>query len=289
MPGPKITVNQIAKYYNANTRLFMRLGGSGDAIAAIHRQLWGPGVRTSRASFEYLNQLVIAALQPALSLSPSPRLLDLGCGLGGTTTWAARNLNTPVVGVTVSEAQVIRAKERAAGMGLTPEECQFIQGDFHALPEIGMFQGAWAVESFIHSIVPARFFEQAVKHLTPGGRLVIADDFLTTGEVLSKQAARWVNAFQTGWYAPALMTVAQAQELANEAGFTLVEHQDLTPYIRTFHPWLVRIAFLLLKLPIQSVYWDSLRGSTALQMCIHQGWTGYHLLTWEKQSGGRSL
>ena len=40
---PRFTAGQVARYYDQNTGRFLQLGGSG-ATAAIHRQIWAPGV-----------------------------------------------------------------------------------------------------------------------------------------------------------------------------------------------------------------------------------------------------
>ncbi|MCI0520279.1 MAG: methyltransferase domain-containing protein, partial [Chloroflexi bacterium] len=272
---------RIIDYYNRNTNLFMKLGGSGEEIAAIHRQVWGPGVRTRRESFEYLNRRVAEALAPALHGEDEARLLDLGCGLGGTSTWMARRLGLPVTGVTISGVQARAAERRSRRMGLS-HSTRFVEGDFHHLPDLGRFQAAWAIEAFIHSSDPARFFQQAAGALTPGGRLALADDFLASSCPAEGEAAEWLAAFRQGWEAVNLSAVERALDYAAQAGLRLVEGHDLTPYIRTVPAWILRAGFAALRLPLRWAFWESLRGSTALQECQRRGWTGYHLLVWEK-------
>jgi len=270
----------IAAYYNRNTRLFLRLGGSGEAVAAIHRQVWAPGVHSKRASFEYLNQRVVDALQPK-SGQPA-RLLDLGCGIGGTSTWVASRLGSQVVGVTLSEAQVQQANQRAASLGVA-QNCRFVAADFHHLPDLGVFDGAWAIESFSHSNDPERFFLQAAQALRPGGRLAVADDFLAQ-TVPAGQAQRWVETYRSGWKLANLDTTQAALNRAERAGLRLVTAENLSPHLRFVPAWLLGPAAGVLGLPIRSLFWESLRGSTALQICGQSGWTEYHWLVWEKQS-----
>lgn len=282
MKQKPVSSEQIAEYYNRNTLRFLRLGGSGETVAAIHRQVWAPGVKTARQAFETLNHLVAEAISPTLQTSEA-RLLDLGCGIGGTATWVAERLQTKVVGVTLSAEQARLATQRAACMGLG-ERCQFIEGDFQDLPDLGLFQAAWAIEAYIHAQAPQRFFQQASKSLLPGGRLVIADDFLSHASPPSQRAAGWLQAFQSGWRLPNLATVETALGHAEKAGFRLLENHDLSPCLRAIPAWAIWISFAFLKLPFPSVFWESLRGSTALQECVRCGWTSYHLLVWEKIS-----
>lgn len=271
----------VAEYYDRNTAPFLRVGGSGFGVAAIHRQIWAPGVRTEVESFEYLNQLIVD-LTGLQNLSALPRVLDLGCGVGGTATWIAQRTSAHVTGITLSAVQAQIATERAARLGLGPR-CTFVLGDMLHLPDLGSFDSAYAIESFIHAEDPARFFREAARVLHPGGRLIVCDDFAAQPHPPSEAAARWLATFRAGWQVQNLDTVAAAHVQAAAAGFRRLEERDLTPHIRILHPWLTSIGHGLLRLPVlRGVYWASLRGSTALQRCLHEGWTRYHALLWEK-------
>jgi ubiquinone/menaquinone biosynthesis C-methylase UbiE len=295
------TAQQVASYYDRNTLRFLRFGGSGET-AAIHRQIWAPGVETAQQAFEYLNQLVSEAVQPCLhqrapasedvpvNLQASPRLhasarlLDLGCGVGGTATWLAERLGLSVVGVTNSTIGQSQAIERARRLGLE-ERCRFVLADFMALPALGLFQAAYAIESFVHAQKAARFFEQVNRQLMPGGRLVLCDDFLAaTMEQPGESARRWLERFQNDWRINTLVTLEAAGELARNSGFRLVEAVDLSAYLRSFHPLVLRAVSWLTRLPARSAYWQNLSGGTALQVCVSHGWTRYLALTFEKEA-----
>ena len=51
-----------------------------------------------------------------LKLEPGMRLLDLGCGWGGLSKFAAENYGVSVVGITISEAQAAMAREVNKGL-----------------------------------------------------------------------------------------------------------------------------------------------------------------------------
>ncbi len=270
----------VANYYNRNTRLFLSLGGSGIDSAAIHRQIWTPGVHTRRASFAFLDEHVAGSL-PAKPGGRGLRFLDLGCGIGGSATWIASHLEAQVVGVTLSSGQVRMAQQRVSRLGLA-ERCQFVQADFLHLPELGIFDGAWAVESYSHAVNSQRFFEQVARVLRPGGRLVIADDFIAPSTANNPCSTRWVEQFTSGWQLVNLGTVASTLRQAEQAGFRLMSDEDLSQYLRFAPAWVTRPAAVLLSLPLPWSFWRSLRGSTALQICGEKGWTQYHFITWEK-------
>ena len=269
----------IARYYDQNTARFLRLGGSG-AAAAIHRAVWAPGVTSAEDAFLYLNRLVAAALAP-LASQPVARLLDLGCGVGGSATWMAEALPASVVGVTNSPVQAALAAQRAAAIGLSGR-CQFVLADFHHLPEMGSFQGAWAIEALAHSHDPALFFQQAATRLAPGGRLVICDDFLSHETTPSARAGQWIERFRRGWHLGSLLTLQDATLLAGQAGLRLAQADDLTPHLHSFHPLVLSTVLALTRLPLRSAYWHNLSGGAALQVCLKNGWTQYQALVFEK-------
>jgi SAM-dependent methyltransferase len=274
---------QVATYYNANTRRFLRFGGSGDT-AAIHRQIWAPGVQTAQQAFEYLNRWVLQAIRPSLSLQSPPALLDLGCGVGGTATWLAERLDISVIGVTNSAVQRAYAAGRAHRMGLEAR-CQFLLADFMSLSPLGPVNAAYAIESFVHAPDGLRFFQQVNPQLFQGGRLVICDDFLAEAGVMhDRRAARWLKRFQRNWHIQTLITLEMIQEMAQRAGFRLVEATDLSPYLRSFHPALLRAVAWLTQAPLPWAYWENLSGGAALQVCVARGWTRYLALIFEKEA-----
>jgi cyclopropane fatty-acyl-phospholipid synthase-like methyltransferase len=274
---------QVGEYYDANTRRFLRFGGSGES-AAIHRQIWAPGVETSGEAFLYLNRLVARAVQPAFCLQRPAVLLDLGCGVGGTATWLAGQLEVAVVGVTNSAVQHELALRRARQAGVE-ERCRFLLADFMALPEVGPLNAAYAIEAFVHASDARRFFEQVNRQLAPGGRLVICDDFLGRPQALAGgEAVRWLERFQHGWHIQTLATIQAAREMAQEAGFRLVEALDLSAFLRSFHPLVLRLVAWATQLPLQSAYWHNLSGGAALQVCASRGWTSYQALIFEKET-----
>jgi len=278
----------VADYYNANTGLFLRLGGSGQA-AAIHRAIWAPGVEDAVAAFTYLNQLVAQAIDPAALLTsirgePLPAL-DLGCGVGGTATWIAQRSQLRVIGVSNSLAQVDHARRRAQQLGLQ-ERCRFLHADFLDLPRLGPACAVYAIESFAHARDPQEFFIQASSQLAPGGRMVLCDDFLAEQPASpgdAGQAEAWLGRFRSGWCINSLLKPSEVIPLAANAGLKLVVSTDLTTYIKSFHPLVLRAAALATRLPLSWPYWQNLSGGSALQVCIQRGWTQYRVLVWEKR------
>lgn len=276
---PSASADAIAHYYNANTERFLKLGGSGDS-AAIHRAIWAPEVQNRTQAFVYLNELVADALRPLLGDDCMDlRLLDLGCGVGGTATWLALTMGIRVTGITLSSEQVVVAQKRAQQLSIA-DRVDFLLGDFSSMPELPPVQAACAIESFVHAEDAAEFFRMAAHHIAPGGRLIICDDFLNPPH--DARARRWIERFAAGWHLNNLVSAQQAIQLAEKAGFRLVEELDLSPWVRSFNPVLLWAVTTFTRLPLKWAYWQNLSGGTALQVCLKRGWTVYRVLVFER-------
>jgi MPBQ/MSBQ methyltransferase len=99
-------------------------------------------------------------------------LLDVGCGIGGSSRLLAQEYGFAVTGVTISPKQVQRARE------LTPPglSAQFQVDDALALsyPDAS-FDVVWSVEAGPHMPDKAQFAQELLRVLKPGGVLVVAD------------------------------------------------------------------------------------------------------------------
>jgi SAM-dependent methyltransferase len=275
--------NELQRYYDHNTDLFLRIGSSGPGHA-IHRGLWGPGVRDGREAAEYVNDLIARRIRGCLPREPRA-VLDLGCGVGGTLFSLARTFSdTRLHGVTISARQVSIARELAQGKALG-ERCTFVQADFEDLDlDLDLRADAIiAVESFIHSSRPERLLATCRRHLVEDGVLVIVDDFLTRPVPPEDPALReTIDTFRTGWRVPGLCTLTDLDALARRAGLEPLETRDLSGLIRTGRPrdWLVSMASPLARALglTRRPFWANVVGGNALNTALRSGWIQYRLL-----------
>jgi len=293
------TADPVAHYYDRNTGRFLRFGGGRDALA-IHRELWGPGVRTATDAKRYVNRLLGDRLgpvghPPTTAAASTLTVVDLGCGVGGTLFDLADRFPDGVMhGVTVSPAQVALARDLATRRGVAGR-VHFHLGDFERLGSEGRgphgvpvdAQAAVAVESFAHASDPDAFFRTAAGCvLRPGGRLLLVDDFLTHPvEALDARGRRWVRAFAEGWRLGSVLTPDAVASHAARAGFVVREDLDLTPLVRLGRPrdHAIRvIAPGLERLGLSRVpFFGNMIGGNALQEGLRNGVLAYRMLVFE--------
>jgi cyclopropane-fatty-acyl-phospholipid synthase len=77
-----------------------------------------------------------------LDLQPGMRVLDIGCGWGGTARFAAQHYRVEVVGITVSEEQMKAANELRGSLAVETrlQDYRDLDGTFDRILSIGMFE-----------------------------------------------------------------------------------------------------------------------------------------------------
>ena len=105
-------------------------------------------------------------------LPPGSRVLDVGCGIGGSARILAKDYGLDVLGISISPAQIRRATE------LTQEglSCRFAVMDALKLqlPDHS-FDAVWSVEAGPHMPDKQRYADELLRVLKPGGHLAVAD------------------------------------------------------------------------------------------------------------------
>jgi MPBQ/MSBQ methyltransferase len=151
-------------------------------------------------------------------LPPGTTVLDVGCGIGGSSRILAREYGFAVTGITISPQQVKRAQE------LTPEDvtAQFAVDDAMALsfPDRS-FDVVWSIEAGPHMPDKAVFARELLRVLKPGGILVVAD--WNQRDDRQKPLNFWEGAVMRQlldqWAHPAFSSIEGFSELLQETGW----------------------------------------------------------------------
>ena len=160
----------VASAYDAwtNDKLLERLWGEH-----IHLGFYPSRKRNidfKKAKVQFVHELV--KWSGLDKLPKGSRILDVGCGIGGSSRILAKYYGFNVIGITISPAQVKRARE------LTPQglNCKFQVMDALQLEfEDGSFDAIWSVEAGAHMNDKYRFADEMLRTLRPGGYLALAD------------------------------------------------------------------------------------------------------------------
>jgi cyclopropane fatty-acyl-phospholipid synthase-like methyltransferase len=159
-------------------------------------------------------------------ISEDDRVLDAGCGVGGSAVWLAQNRGARVDGVNINEMQVEKARHGAAERGV--ENVEFHVADYTDVPfDDDTFDVVWAVESVCHTDDEHAFLQEAKRVLRDDGVLVVADGFLgKPRDEMTDDENEGVDAMLEGMAAPSLATVDEFREALENEGFYDIEFED---------------------------------------------------------------
>lgn len=106
-----------------------------------------------------------------LDLNPGDRLLDLGCGAGGLSEYAADQTGAKVTGIDYSASAIETANRRTLGK---PDRLSFVQADMNALglpPQ--SFHAAFSLDTIYWVVDIRQALASFIQVIKPGGRLGI--------------------------------------------------------------------------------------------------------------------
>lgn len=227
-----ITHEQIPDYYDWLSR-YVQLANwlcYRDRFAAftMHKRLAVPaeedhaGGRT--AGVEYVNDHLLEVA----GLDPERRVLDAGCGFGGTIFHWQRRIGGRYDGLTLSRVQLTVARREARRRGIA-DVCRFHLRSYDE-PLQRDFDAVVAIESLIHSADLERTIPNLASALRPGGTLLVLDDMATAD--LDRTRPAEAALLRSHWGCARYPTLQDYRAAVNHAGLTVVHEEDLSPLMR---------------------------------------------------------
>lgn len=189
--------DRIKTHYDLASEYYLNLWGTH-----IHHGYWPTPESKANESKEQAQINLIRLLLDTSQLPDGAKVLDVGCGIGGTSRYLASQLGCTVTGITISTTQVDMAtrltKSEAAAAadpdpaGQEPDadgffrlgkgKVKFLELDAEKMGDVfasqsESFDAVWICEALSHFPNKALFFHNAFKSLKAGGKLALADWF----------------------------------------------------------------------------------------------------------------
>jgi tocopherol O-methyltransferase len=158
---------QIQQFYDASSSLWEQIWGEH-----MHHGYYGADGKIAKERRQAQIDLIEELLQWS-GVQQAENILDVGCGIGGSSLYLADKFNAKVTGITLSPVQASRATERAIEADLIAK-ASFQVADAQKMPFAdNSFDLVWSLESGEHMPDKTKFMQECYRVLKPGGKFIM--------------------------------------------------------------------------------------------------------------------
>lgn len=201
-----------------------------DVASPYYRSLWGAHLHhgywiRGDESKEIAQIQLIDHLAHLAGIKSGARVLDIGCGYGGSSLYLAKKYRASATGITISPVQVDMARKAAVDARL---DVSFLLMDAEDMQFTQPFDLLWSVESISHYQDPRKFFASSARLLNPGGRFALTDWFHK--EKLSPaEKKKFIDPIEQGMMVE-LRAMNDYDDFLVSGGLQVSHRQDLSPH-----------------------------------------------------------
>ncbi len=267
---------QIQQFYDASSGLWEQVWGEH-----MHHGYYGAdgSLKKERrqAQIDLIEELLEwAGVTDGKALPESYGILDVGCGIGGSTLYLTEKFSSlpennlsldgevdrvTATGITLSPVQANRATERAKIAGLE-SNVNFLVADALNMPfPDDSFDLVWSLESGEHMPDKIKFLHECYRVLKPGGTLILATWCHrplgeTAGELTDAERRELAEIYRV-YALPYVISLPEYEEITRSLPFTNIRTAD----------WSKAVA------PFWDIVIDSALTPSAIWGLLTSGWT----------------
>lgn len=200
-------------------------------------------------------------------------IVDVGCGIGGSSRYLARKFGAKCQGITLSPVQAKRAQQLAEDQGLA-DKVSFQVADALNQPfPDGQFDLVWSMESGEHMPDKEKFVNELVRVAAPGGTIIIVTwchrDLSPSENSLRAEEKELLNKICNAYYLPEWCSTSDYVKLLQSLSLEDVKFADWSQYVAPFWPAVIKSA--LTWKGITSLLrsgWKTIRGALVMPLMI---------------------
>jgi tocopherol O-methyltransferase len=215
---PEEQKRRIVEYYLATTEASYLQNWSGESLG-LHFGLADESTASLAESIANTN----AFLAERAGVVGGTRVLDAGCGVGGSAIWLARERGARVVGISLVDRQIELARGFARERGVEGLATFAVRDMLETGFEDASFDVVWNIESLCHVADIHGYLAHVHALLVDGGRFACID--VCSGPIADADRQRRIC---EGWALAALRSTEEMASALADTGFVEIEVMDLT-------------------------------------------------------------
>ncbi|MGB3536212.1 MAG: methyltransferase domain-containing protein [Microcoleaceae cyanobacterium] len=257
---------QIQNFYDASSGLWEQIWGEH-----MHHGYYGPEGTLKKdrrqAQIDLIDEFFSWATPP--HSGQFSRILDVGCGIGGSTLYLADKFNAKATGITLSPVQAQRATERAKEANLDSRVTFDVANALEMPFEDNSFDCVWTLESGEHMPDKVKFLQECYRVLQPGGTLMMATwchrSTDNNTRPLTESERQHLAKIYDVYALPYVISLPEYEAIATDLGFQDLRTADWSEAVAPF--WNIVIDSAITPQAIIGLLtsgWQTIRGALSL-------------------------
>ena len=264
---------QIGEFYDASSELWEKIWGEH-----MHHGYYGRGgkykIERRQAQIDLIEELLFWA---GVTLeNPPQNIIDVGCGIGGSTLYLVQKFGAKAKGITLSPVQASRANERARAEELQ-ERVEFQVANALEMPFAdNSFDLVWSLESGEHMPDKTKFLQECYRVLQPGGRLILATwchrETSVLGELTPDEVKHLKEIYRV-YCLPYVISLSEYKAIAQSCDFKNIKADDWSMAVAPFWDVVIDSAFDLEAVTgLVEAGWQTIESALSLNL-MSQGYS----------------
>ncbi|MEL6458038.1 MAG: methyltransferase domain-containing protein [Cyanobacteria bacterium J06621_15] len=230
---------QIQQFYDASSGLWEDIWGEH-----MHHGYYGADGKEQKERRTAQIDLIEELLRWS-EVQQAENILDVGCGIGGSSLYLAQKYNANATGITLSPVQARRASERAIEFGLQ-DRANFQVADALNMPFAdNSFDLVWSLESGEHMPDKQKFLQECYRVLKPGGKLILVTwcHRSTNESTLTADEKKHLEQIYEVYCLPYVISLPEYEEIARQLPLQNIRTADWSTAVAPFWNVVIDSAF----------------------------------------------